>query len=88
MVIAPGIIRIVIFCYYMCIASAISTTPNMLLGRGMMGDGVIKLRRLRLAVEETGYTRPIEFEIFHQQLREMPGPDLLYQMGQRYLEHV
>ena len=34
-------------------------TPDMLMGRGMMGDGVIELRRLREAAERAGYKGPI-----------------------------
>jgi len=63
-------------------------TPDMLLGRGMMGDGVIELRRLRTAVEEAGYTGPIEVEIFQRELWEMPGDEVLQLMCARYLEHV
>ena len=33
--------------------------PDHLLGRGLMGDGVIELRRLRAAVEAAGYTGPM-----------------------------
>ncbi len=39
-------------------------TRDPLLDRGMMGDGVIELRRLRQAVEATGYAGPVEVEIF------------------------
>jgi sugar phosphate isomerase/epimerase len=63
-------------------------TPDMLLGRGMMGDGVIELRRLRTAVEEAGYTGPIEVEIFQRELWEMPGDEILKLMCARYLEHI
>jgi sugar phosphate isomerase/epimerase len=34
-----------------------------LMSRAMMGDGVIELRRIRSAVDEAGYTGPIEVEI-------------------------
>lgn len=43
------------------------TTRDPLLDRGMMGDGVIDLRRLRAAVEATGYAGPLEVEIFSAQ---------------------
>jgi sugar phosphate isomerase/epimerase len=36
----------------------------MLLDRGMMGDGVIDLRRIRGMVETAGYDGPVEVEIF------------------------
>jgi len=39
-------------------------TSDLLLDRGMMGDGVIDLRRIRAWVEEAGYTGPCEVEIF------------------------
>ncbi len=40
--------------------------PDVLLGRGMMGDGVIDLRRIREAVAAAGYDGPIEVEIFNR----------------------
>lgn len=40
--------------------------PDILLGRGMMGDGVIDIRCLRDAVDRAGYSGPIEVEIFNQ----------------------
>lgn len=63
-------------------------TPDMLLGRGMMGDGVIELRKLRYAVEQAGYQGPIEVEIFNQSIWDKPGDETLHLMSQRYLEHV
>jgi sugar phosphate isomerase/epimerase len=39
-------------------------TTDLLLDRGMMGDGVIDLRRIRTWAEEAGYTGPCEVEIF------------------------
>ena len=63
-------------------------TPDLLMGRGMMGDGVIELRRLRYAVEAAGYTGPIEVEIFNQALWDMPCDDVLQLMRTRYLDYV
>jgi sugar phosphate isomerase/epimerase len=63
-------------------------TPDMLEGRGMMGDGVIELRRLRAAVDAAGYSGPIEVEIFNRALWELPGDELVRLMCQRYREHV
>ncbi|WP_010274653.1 sugar phosphate isomerase/epimerase family protein [Paenibacillus senegalensis] len=62
-------------------------TPDLLMGRGMMGDGVIELRRMRLAVEEAGYQGPIEVEIFNQQVWDMPGDEAMSLIKERYLEH-
>jgi sugar phosphate isomerase/epimerase len=39
-------------------------TTDLLLDRGMMGDGVIDLRRIRGWVEATGYAAPCDVEIF------------------------
>lgn len=62
--------------------------PDILMGRGMMGDGVIELRRLREAVEAAGYFGPIEVEIFNQAIWNTPGKEVLARMSERYLEHV
>lgn len=62
--------------------------PDLLKGRGMMGDGVIELRRIRAAVEAAGYTGPIEVEIFNQGIWDTPGDQVLPLMRQRYLAHV
>ncbi|TVY11811.1 sugar phosphate isomerase/epimerase family protein [Paenibacillus cremeus] len=63
-------------------------TPDMLLGRGMMGDGVIEIRKIRHAVEAAGYRGPIEVEIFNRQIWDQPGDDVIALMKNRYLEHV
>jgi sugar phosphate isomerase/epimerase len=62
--------------------------PDVLLGRGMMGDGVIELRRLRSAVEAAGYAGPVEVEIFNRQIWDTPGDEVLGVMKDRYLECV
>jgi sugar phosphate isomerase/epimerase len=62
--------------------------PDVLLGRGMMGDGVIELRRLRAAVEAAGYAGPIEVEIFNRKIWDAPGDEVLALMKERYLECV
>jgi len=61
---------------------------NPLTSRGMMGDGVIELKRMREAVEAAGYAGPIEVEIFNEEVWAMPGDDVLKLIGERYLEHV
>jgi sugar phosphate isomerase/epimerase len=62
--------------------------PDPLLGRGMMGDGMIELRRIRAAVDATGYAGPIEVEIFNQAIWDMPGDEVLARMCERYLAYV
>jgi sugar phosphate isomerase/epimerase len=39
-------------------------TRDLVTDRGMMGDGVIDLRRLRPWLEDAGYAGPVEVEIF------------------------
>jgi len=63
-------------------------TPDLLMGRGMMGDGVIDLRRIRTAVEKADYKGPIEVEIFNETIWNRPGDEVLAEMKTRYLEHV
>jgi sugar phosphate isomerase/epimerase len=62
--------------------------PDVLLGRGMMGDGVIEIRQMRTAVEAAGYHGPIEVEIFNQAIWNTPGDQTLELMKRRFLEHV
>lgn len=61
---------------------------DILLGRGMIGDGVIELRRLREACDAAGYTGPIEVEIFNADLWAAPGQQVFDTALQRYLQHV
>ena len=62
--------------------------PGILMGRSMMGDGVIDLRELRQAVDATGYTGPIEVEIFNDEIWKNADNGLLELTKQRFLEHV
>jgi sugar phosphate isomerase/epimerase len=62
--------------------------PGILMGRAMMGDGVIELRRLREAVDATGYGGPIEVEIFNEEVWKNADEGLLKLIQQRFLEHV
>ena len=61
---------------------------SVLMNRGMMGDGVIELRRMRAAVEGAGYTGPIEVEIFNQAVWDTPLDDLLPLVKERFLSCV
>jgi len=51
-----------IFAYHVC--DWLVPTTDLLLDRGMMGDGVIDLRAIRQMVEATGYRGHCEVEIF------------------------
>ena len=59
-------------------------TPDMLMGRGLMGDGVIEIRRLREAVEKAGYAGPIEVEIFNEALWAKPADEVVELVANRF----
>ncbi|HUC41006.1 MAG TPA: sugar phosphate isomerase/epimerase family protein [Gemmatimonadales bacterium] len=61
---------------------------DILMNRGMMGDGVIELRRIREAVERAGYAGPIEVEIFNQAVWDTPLDTLVPLVKERYLACV
>ena len=48
--------------YHLC--DWLENTTDMLLDRGMMGEGVADLKAIRRAVEAAGYTGPCEVEVF------------------------
>jgi sugar phosphate isomerase/epimerase len=61
-------------------------TRDLLLDRGMMGDGVIDLRYFRAAVEGAGYHGPQEVEIFSQEnWWKLPGKEVIATCAERYL---
>ena len=59
-------------------------TKDMLNDRGMMGDGVVDLRRIRSAVEDAGYTGLIEAEIFSDHWWAQPMDVVLATCVERY----
>jgi sugar phosphate isomerase/epimerase len=62
--------------------------PGILMGRAMMGDGVIELRKLRQAVDAAGYDGPIEVEIFNEEIWRTADNGLLELIQRRFIEHV
>jgi sugar phosphate isomerase/epimerase len=62
--------------------------PGILMGRAMMGDGVIELRHLRQAVDAAGYSGPIEVEMFNDEIWKNADDRLIERIQQRFLEHV
>ena len=62
--------------------------PGILMGRAMMGDGVIELQKLRQAVDTTGYDGPIEVEIFNEEIWKSADEKLLERIQKSFLEHV
>jgi sugar phosphate isomerase/epimerase len=63
-------------------------TPDILLGRGLPGDGVIDIRRIRAAVEAAGYNGFIEVEVFNRAVWDTPGDEVLSKMCKGYLENA
>lgn len=61
---------------------------DLLHSRGLPGDGCIDLRRIREAVDATGYAGALEVEIFNSDLDRMPGADVLDLVIRRYLKHI
>jgi sugar phosphate isomerase/epimerase len=60
-------------------------TRDMLLDRGMMGDGVADLKAIRAAVEEAGYRGPCEVEVFSARDWWLRDPDdVLDEMVSRF----
>lgn len=62
--------------------------PGILMGRAMMGEGVIELRKLRQAVEKTGYDGPIEVEIFNENVWKNADDLLLERIQHCFVEYV
>ncbi|KKK05155.1 sugar phosphate isomerase/epimerase [Micromonospora sp. HK10] len=61
---------------------------DVLLGRGMMGDGHIDFPPLRRAVEAAGYTGDIEVEIFNAEVWATDPDRVLATMTARYVDRV
>jgi sugar phosphate isomerase/epimerase len=62
--------------------------PDVLLGRGLMGQGVIDIPLLRGVTEEADYQGPIEVEIFNQTLWDLPPDEALRLICASFLTHV
>jgi sugar phosphate isomerase/epimerase len=62
--------------------------PDVLRGRGLMGDGVIDNRKLRRLVDEAGYSGFIEVEIFNQTLWDADQDFVLAQVIERFEKFV
>src|SRR5579885_2768169 len=54
--------------------------PGIVTGRSMMGEGVIEIRRIRRAIDATGYSGPIEVEIMNEKIWAQPIDDTFSQM--------
>lgn len=75
--------RDLIFGYHLC--DWLENTDDMLLDRGMMGDGVADLKAIRADVETAGYAGPCEVEIFSARNWWQKDPaDLLDTIKERF----
>ena len=61
--------------YHVC--DWLTPTRDLLNDRGMMGDGVIELRRVRGWMEDAGYAGHAEVEIFSDHWWSRPGEEVL-----------
>jgi sugar phosphate isomerase/epimerase len=61
-------------------------TPDLLAGRGLMGDGIIDLPHLRRLVEGAGYDGPIEVEVINPPITQ--AADILEDVKARFAAHV
>jgi sugar phosphate isomerase/epimerase len=73
-----------IFAHHIC--DWLVPTRDLLLDRGMMGDGIIDLRAIRVAIEKAGYRGPQEVEIFSSEnWWKRPGEEVLATCAERFL---
>ena len=59
-------------------------TRDLLNDRGMMGDGIVELQKIRGWIEAAGYTGPAEVEIFSEHWWRLPANDVLDACVARY----
>jgi len=59
-------------------------TRDLVNDRGMMGDGIIELRKIRQRLEAAGYAGPAEVEIFSERWWQRPAEDVLELCVARY----
>ena len=72
--------------YHVC--DWLTPTRDLLNDRGMMGDGVIELKKCRRWVEDAGYTGYAEVEIFSDYWWSRPGEEVLDTCIERHLSVV
>jgi sugar phosphate isomerase/epimerase len=61
---------------------------DVLLGRGMMGDGHIDFASITDAVVQAGYTGDVEVEIFNEQIWDAPFDQVAAHVVSSFAEHV
>jgi sugar phosphate isomerase/epimerase len=63
-------------------------TPDVVYGRGLMGEGEIDLPALAAAVEAAGYDGPVEVEILNRELWTRDPHEVLAEVKTRFVDHV
>lgn len=58
--------------------------PDLLLGRGLPGDGVIDIPAFTAAVAAAGYDGPIEVEVFNRAVWDRPGDEVIAEFLDRW----
>ena len=58
--------------------------PDLLLGRGLPGDGVIDIPTISAAVAAAGYEGPIEVEVFNRTVWDRPGDEVIAEFLARW----
>jgi sugar phosphate isomerase/epimerase len=75
-----------LFAYHVC--DWRTPTTDLLLDRGLMGEGCIPLRQIRAWVEATGFKGFNEVEVFSNRLWAMDQDEYLKKIVQAYKDHV
>ncbi|GHU29937.1 hypothetical protein AGMMS50256_15840 [Betaproteobacteria bacterium] len=75
-----------LFAYHVC--DWLTPTRDLVNDRGMMGDGVIELKKCRKWMEDAGYAGFSEVEIFSDYWWSQPGEHVLDTCIQRHREYV
>lgn len=70
------------------VADWLAPLPHPLEGRGMLGDGVIELRRFLELADTTGYLGPVEVEIFNPDVWRLEPSDTLRLVARRFAQYV
>jgi sugar phosphate isomerase/epimerase len=74
-----------IFAHHIC--DWLVPTRDLLLDRGMMGDGVIDLKSIRAMIERAGYSGPQEVEIFSaENWWKRPGDEVVRTCVERFAQ--
>jgi sugar phosphate isomerase/epimerase len=66
----------------------LADTQDLIYGRGLMGEGMIDLPGLALAVDAAGWRGKVEVEILNKQLWSRDPDEVFEEVRQRFVDHV